>query len=354
MLTSARRRLLKRSMKVGIAAAIATLCSQLLSLPNPWFATLAAIVAMQNTLQATYRSGRNNILGAFIGAGLGLAVAYIAKDQAWAVGVVVAVPLAVFGWYRLTAIGQQAALVASVVVLVPERLDFSTVDFARIRLEQAIIGIVIAMIVQAAIFPPRAHRKVRQELTGVYRDMAHLMGHVTTALQEQTFATEIVRSERLDARSRLSLVDEMWDDAMSEHPSHSQLAAHWRVTTRRIWEQCAVLATEVAAVKDSDLIATCRDDLTGLTHVLEESLSEISHWFRHRRPDDPLTLPDIDRTRRAVLRRIRDAEAHQQPDSYSETLQVLAVANACNVIAVRLLDLSTQHDDAVRIHGPMA
>lgn len=353
MWTSARRRLLKRSMKVGLAAAIATLCSQLLSLPNPWFATLAAIVAMQNTLQATYRSGRNNILGAFIGAGLGIAGAYVAKDQAWAVGVVVAMPLIVFGWYRLTAIGQQAALVASVVVLVPDRVGFTTLDFARIRLEQAIIGIVVAMIVQALVFPPRAHRKVRLELAGVYRDMALVMGHITTALQQQPFATETVRSERLDARSRLSLVDEMWDDAMSEHPSHSQLAAHWRVTTRRIWEQCAVLATEVAAVTESQLIASCRDDLTGLTQAIEASLSEISRWFRNHRADDPLSLPDIDRTRRSVLRRVRAAEAHEQPESYSETLQVLAVANACNMIAVRLLDLSTQHDDAVRIHGPM-
>lgn len=353
MLTASRRRLLKRSAKVGIAAALATLCSQLLSLPNPWFATVAAIVATQNTLQATYRSGRNNVLGAFIGAGLGLAVAEVAKDQAWAVGVVVAVPLAVFGWFRLRTIGQQAALVASVVVLVPEQLDFSTVDFARIRLEQAIIGIVVATVVQAVVFPPSAHRKVRQELAGVYRDMANLMGHVTVALQDQTFATETVRGERLDARSRLSLVDEMWDDAMSEHPSHSQLAAHWRVTTRRIWEQCAVLATEVAEVKESELIATCRDDLTALTDVLRESLREIGTWFRQHRLDDPLTLPDIDPTRRAVLGRIRDAEAHEQPDSYSETLQVLAVANACNVIATRLVDLSTEHDDAVRLHGPI-
>ena len=231
--------------------------------------------------------------------------------------------------------------------------DADGLDFARIRLEQAIIGIVVAMIVQALVFPPRAHRKVRLELAGVYRDMALVMGHITTALQQQPFATETVRSERLDARSRLSLVDEMWDDAMSEHPSHSQLAAHWRVTTRRIWEQCAVLATEVAAVTESELIASCRDDLTGLTQAIEASLSEISRWFRNHRADDPLSLPDIDRTRRSVLRRVRAAEAHEQPESYSETLQVLAVANACNMIAVRLLDLSTQHDDAVRIHGPM-
>lgn len=355
-LTSAHRRLLKRSLKVGIAAGLATLCSQLLGLPNPWFATLAAIVAMQGTLQATFRSGRNSILGAFIGAAVGLGVAFVAKDQAWAVGAVVMVPLATFGWFRLPSIGQQAALVASVVVLVPERPELSTFDFAVVRLEQAIIGIVVAMAVQALVFPTRAHHKVRIELAGVYRDMARLLGHVTEALDQDPYDRDSIRGERVDARTRLVQVDEMWDDAMSEHPSHGLLASHWRVTTRRIWEQCSVLATEVADVQGSDLLTACHDDLTHLTSVLQESFRTIASWFHGRAADDPLVLPDIEPARQAVLRHVREAEAKEieATDSYARTLQALAVANACNVIAERLEDLSTQHDDAVRIHGPIS
>ena len=351
-MTSAHQRLLRRSARIGIAAAIATLCSQLLQLPSPWFATLAAIVAMQGTLQATFRSARNSVLGAFIGAALGLAVAYFFKDQAWAVGVALAVPLAVFGWFRLGSIGQQAALVSSVIVLVPELPDFSTVDFARIRLEQAIIGIVVAVVVQALIFPPRAHKKVRRELAGVYRDMARLMGHITDALDDEPYATAAIRAERVDARTRLTQVDDMWDDAMSEHQSHGLLAAHWRVTTRRIWEQCSVLATEVSDVQHSALLAACRDDLTALTTVLERALQDVARWFHHAPADGVLELPDIEPTRTALLRRVRTAEVADVHETYSQTLQALAVANACNVIGERLVDLATQHADAVRIHGP--
>ena len=351
-MTSAHQRLLRRSLRIGVAAAVATLCSQLLDLPSPWFATLAAIVAMQGTLQATFRSARNSILGALIGAALGLAVAHFAKDQAWAVGVAVALPLAAFGWYRLTSLGQQAALVSSVIVLVPELPDFSTVDFARIRLEQAVIGIVVAVVVQATLFPPRAHRKVRQELAGVYRDMANLMGHVTEALRQQPYATDAVRRERVDARTRLTQVDDMWDDAMSEHQSHGLLASHWRVTTRRIWEQCSVLATEVSDVQDSPLLAECRTDLTALTTLLQQSLQDVARWFHHAPADGLLLLPDLEPTRRELLRRVRAAETADHPGSYSQTLQALAVTNACNVIGERLVDLATQHADAVRIHGP--
>lgn len=352
-ITSEHLRLLKRSLRIGLAAALATLCSQLLHLPNPWFATVAAIVAMQSTLQATVRSGRNSILGALIGAVLGLGVATVARDQAWAVGLVVMVPLAAFGWFRLRSIGQQAALVASVVVLVPSRPEFTTFDFAVIRFGQAVIGILVAMAIQALVFPPRAHRQVRRELSGVYLDMARLMGHITEVLDQQPFPEEAVRRARVDGRERLTQVDGLWDDAMSEHPSHSVLSSHWRVTTRRIWEQCAVLATEAADARNVPLLQASSSELTALTSLLQASMQDIARWFRHSAPDSPLDLPDLEPARRDALDAVRAAEQHDGSESFARILKSLAVANACNVVAERLTDLSTEHRDAVRIHGPL-
>jgi uncharacterized membrane protein YgaE (UPF0421/DUF939 family) len=350
--TSAHTRLLKRTLRIGIAATLSTFCAQLLSLPNPWFATLAAIVAMQSTLQATYRSARNSVLGAVVGAGIGLAVAWLAKDQAWAVGVAVVVPLAVFGWIRFPAIGQQAALVSSVVVLVPEGPGFSTVDFARIRLEQAVIGIGVALLVMATVFPPRAHRKVRQQLAGVYRDMATLMDLATDALEGRPYPADAIAEARIDARSRMTQVDQLWDDAMSEHQAHSLLASHWKVTTRRIWEQCSVLATEVRDVQDAPILVECGGQLTTMTRLLHDALQRVSRWFHRVPADEVLELPDLEPAREAMLRRVREAEAADDAGSYATTLQALAVTNACNMIAERLVDLATQHADAVRIHGP--
>lgn len=352
-ISPAHRRLLKRSLRIGLAAALATFCSQLLHLPNPWFATVAAIVAMQSTLQATLRSGRNSILGAFIGAVSGLAVASVARDQAWAVGVVVMAPLVIFGWFKLRSIGQQAALVASVVVLVPSRPEFTTFDFAVIRFGQAAIGIIVAMVVQALVFPPRAHRKVRRELAGVYHDMATMIGHVTEAFEPTPFDHAAVRHARVDGRERLAQVDEFWDDAMAEHPSHSVLSSHWRVTSRRVWEQCVVLATEVSDERSLPLLQACAGELVALTSLIERSLRDISRWFRHSAPDSALDLVDLEPARRAALDAVRDAEEHDASQSFARTLKSLAVANACNVIAERLTDLATEHRDAVRIHGPL-
>ena len=45
-ISPAHRRVIKRGIRIGVAAGLAALCSQLLHLPNPWFATVAAIVAV--------------------------------------------------------------------------------------------------------------------------------------------------------------------------------------------------------------------------------------------------------------------------------------------------------------------
>ena len=143
------KHVLRRAFKVGVAAALATAIAQLFDLQNPWFATLAAIVAMEITIRASLRSARNSLIGAVVGAGAGLAMAVLAKEEAWAVAVVVLVAFIVFGLLRMEAAGRQAALVASVIVLVPERTDLTTTDFARIRLTETLIGIGVALAVNA-------------------------------------------------------------------------------------------------------------------------------------------------------------------------------------------------------------
>lgn len=355
-MTSAHQRVLKQSLRVGIAAAVATTCSQLLNLPNPWFATLAAIVAMHSTLQASRRSAVKSLAGAFIGAGVGLFFAYFFKDQAWAVGTVVGLSLLAFGWIRQRTVGEQAALIASVIVLVPEHADFSTVDFARIRLEQAVIGIAVAMLVQALVFPPRAHRQVRRELRRVYRDMAQLISYVTDVIDGSDYPAEAIRSSRVEVRSRLADIDSAWDDAMGEHPSHGLLGAHWRVTTRRIWEQCAVLTTEVREATASPLLVRCRGDLVALAELIRSSMAEVSAWFGGE-PDALLVLPDFEPHLAALLEHVREEEEAIDIDrthSYANTLQALAVANAFVVITDRLVDQATQHAETVRIHDPMS
>ena len=62
----------------------------------------------------------------------------------------------VFGLARMDQVARQSALVASVIVLVPTSTDLTTPEFAGVRLLETLIGIVVALVVNASVLPPRA------------------------------------------------------------------------------------------------------------------------------------------------------------------------------------------------------
>ena len=337
------KHVLRRAFKVGVAAALATAIAQLFDLQNPWFATLAAIVAMEVTIRASLHSARNSLIGAVVGAGAGLAMAVLAKEEAWAVAVVVLVAFIVFGLLRMEAAGRQAALVASVIVLVPERTDLTTADFARIRLTETLIGIGVALAVNALIMPPRAYRNVRRDLAVAYQQLAVLYGIVTGELVGHPRDPEAARDARRQIRTRLRAVDGMWDEAMAEHPPPEVLAPHWRATTRRIWEQCVVMDTAAPEVTGSRLLAGAQAQIAALSGATGTALVDVGLAFAGERPVPG--FPDLDPARSALLATVEEIEDHGDPPPFAESLQVLSVVNAMSVVANRL-------DDAVEAADP--
>jgi len=141
---------------------------------------------------------------------------------------------------------------------------------------------------------------------------------------------------------------------MSEHPSHALLASHWRLSTRRLWEQCTVLVTEADAVGGSPTLDPFRDELVRLTGLLQASLVQIGHWFRTREPHDPLDLPDTEQLRSSLLDRLSETVVEPQSASVPDNLRALAIINSCNLIGERLAEVGAEQTDVIRIAGSRA
>jgi uncharacterized membrane protein YccC len=335
-------RILRRATKVGLAAALATLIAQLLNLQNPWFATLAAIVAMEITIRASLRTARNALIGAVAGAGAGLLVALFAKEQFWAVAIVVTVVLVVFGFLRMENAGRQAALVASVIVLVPERVGFSTTDFAWIRLAETVIGITVALVVNRFVFPPRAYRSVRRDLAAAYRHLADLFTVVADECAGAPRDDRTARLARQEVRADLRGMDAFWDEAMSEHPPHEVLAPHWRATTRRIWEHAAVTDDALREIADSALLDETREEAAALATAITDALRVVSHSFTDQVPIPD--FPGLESARAALMHQVELVEDHGAPPPFNVTLQVLGVVNGMSVVAAHLIDVGATTD----------
>jgi uncharacterized membrane protein YccC len=337
-LTPDRRRVLRRATKIALAAMLATLIAKLFHLRNPWFATLAAIVAVEITLQASLRTARNAIVGAGIGAGAGLAMAIVAKDSIWAVGLVVFVAFAVAGWLKLEAIGRQAAIVASVIVLVPETADVSTEYFAWIRFAETVIGIGAALLVNALILPPRAYRGARRNLAGAYEQLAIMYRLVVAAEATGHRDVPAIVHARRSFRRRMRTVDDLWDEALSEHPAAEVLGPHWRATTRRIWEQCTAMDDAVMDAVARGQLAMARDELRELADATAHALDEVAVALGDFAP-----LPSCDElevSRLRLLERVRSLEVAAWSLPFTEALQVFTFVNGMNTVATRLTELA--------------
>ncbi|AOY75356.1 hypothetical protein BJL90_05245 [Clostridium formicaceticum] len=60
-----------RTIKTGIAVTVSLVISNMLRIESPFFAAIAAIIAMQPTVSDSWKTGVNRILGTVIGAIVG-------------------------------------------------------------------------------------------------------------------------------------------------------------------------------------------------------------------------------------------------------------------------------------------
>jgi uncharacterized membrane protein YccC len=339
--------------KVALAGTISTAVAQAMGLPVPWFATISAVVALEITMRVSLRTARNSVIGALVGAVLGLGLATIAKDQVWAVGVAVLVSFVVFGLARLDAVAKQSALVASVIVLIPTRTDLTTPEFAGIRLLETLIGIGVALAVNAAILPPRAFRGARRNLGESYQALAELYRAVVAVEATGVTDTDRLNAARRAFRTSIRQVDDLWDEALAERPAPHELAPHWRATTRRIWEQCAAMADVALDDVARRRLEPVREQLGALTEATADALDRVGDVLT-RSDEEPLPeLPELLALRDEVLDAVRVLELHDltardpadEGDlgsdlSFSHALQVFTFVNAVTMVALRLGELS--------------
>ena len=328
-------------MKIALAAMLSTSVAMWWDVPNPWFATLASLVAVEITLQASFRSARNAVLGAGVGAAVGLGLALLAPGQIWAVGLVVMVAFAAGGLLRADAVGRQAAIVASVVVLVPSSRRISPESFAWIRFSETVIGIAAALLVNALIYPPRAYRSVRRNLAEAFEELATLYRLVVAAeATGRRDVPEIIAARRA-FRTRMRRVDDLWDEAVGERPPPNVLAPHWRATTFRIWEQCTSMDASIMNASARGQLVGADAELRALADATAAALDAVAAAL-HEDLTPPPPADGLDHLRVALLKKVNSLEEGAWSLPFSEALQVFTFVNGMSVIATRLTDLGAE------------
>ncbi|WP_428909522.1 FUSC family protein [Niallia sp. Krafla_26] len=146
-----------RILKTGIAIVLSLLISDLIGLPSPVFAGIAAIFAVQPTIYRSYLSILEQIQGNTIGAVIATMFVLLFGNDIFIIGLAAIIVLALLLKLKLeNVIG--LSLVTLIAIMVTPSDAF--LEFAIIRFLTVMLGVLSAFIVNLVFIPPKYEQKL--------------------------------------------------------------------------------------------------------------------------------------------------------------------------------------------------
>ncbi|HZG73949.1 MAG TPA: aromatic acid exporter family protein [Chondromyces sp.] len=156
-----------RILKTGIAIVLALLVSQLLGLPSPVFAGIAAVFAVQPNIYRSYLTIIEQIQANIIGATLAIVFVLLFGNHILIVGLAAIIAIMVMLKLKLDkAIG--LALVTLIAIMEVQNDDF--IQFSLIRFSTIMLGVFSSFIVNLIFLPPKYETRLFHHIESVTED----------------------------------------------------------------------------------------------------------------------------------------------------------------------------------------
>lgn len=146
-----------RIVKTGVAIVFALYLADIMNLPSPVFAGIAAIFAIQPSIYRSYLTIIEQIQSNFIGAGIAVIFVLIFGHHYVAIGLASIITIALMLKLKLEK-SISLALVTIIAIMEVQSDDFIT--FALIRFSTIVIGVLAAFVVNLVFMPPKYETKL--------------------------------------------------------------------------------------------------------------------------------------------------------------------------------------------------
>ncbi|MFA9397029.1 MAG: aromatic acid exporter family protein [Clostridiaceae bacterium] len=149
-----------RNAKTGFSVFICVAFFKLLNIGYPFYACIAAIICMQNSVSGSFKVGKNRMIGTFIGAVIGFLCALISPGNALLcfVGIVIII-------YICTLLNLNNSVVIGCIVFVAimtNLRDVTPFTYSYMRLLETFIGISITVTVNYFLNPPNILKNLEE------------------------------------------------------------------------------------------------------------------------------------------------------------------------------------------------
>lgn len=159
-----------RTIKTGVAVALSVYLSGFVPRSLPLLAGVAAILCLQPTIAAGVQKGFTRIKATLLGGLLGLVFHYLFGSHPLMMGVAVIIALRILNWLRWE---EGVALASLTVIVIMSQAVGEVIPYVFGRVFSTLIGVVVAMVINILVAPPRhfiAFRSKLKDLTANFPD----------------------------------------------------------------------------------------------------------------------------------------------------------------------------------------
>lgn len=195
-----------RTIKTGIAVGLTMVIAKALQIEYPFFAIVAALIAVQPTVSDSWRVGLNRILGTLIGAVVGVVLVSLfpANFALLGIGTIILITI-------MNRLGWNEAINIAGVVLIAIFLDVGVnhISYAFHRLVDTFIGISVAVLVNYLIYPPTYDAKVLEGIREISKNMLLMNLYILENVRKD----KEFNSNSIDERISLAKVEDAIEEA---------------------------------------------------------------------------------------------------------------------------------------------
>lgn len=194
-----------RTIKTGVAVALTLYISYALAIRSPFYAVVAAIIVIQPTVSDSWKTGFFRMLGTFVGAVVGAVFVSISPGNPLlaAIGIIIIILLMnKFNW-------RESIVIAGVVfigIFLDAEGDY--LSYSIHRLLDTSLGIIIAVFINYAIYPPRYNDKIVDETKQISKNiLKYNLRSLQMLLREKEEDMDLLQEQIHEIEEDLSISD---------------------------------------------------------------------------------------------------------------------------------------------------
>ncbi|OAB36008.1 FUSC family protein [Paenibacillus glacialis] len=162
-----------RNIKTAIAILVCLIIANFLQLQYPFYAAIATMISMENSVTNSFAAGKYRVMGTFVGAGAGLAFASIQPENVWlcALGTIVVI-------YICNLVKWNKSIPIAIIVFLAIMLNLqgdSPFHYSINRIIDTLIGVGVAVMVNYLVFPPKYEINIRKARRLLAKEMVYIL-----------------------------------------------------------------------------------------------------------------------------------------------------------------------------------